>query len=118
MARESREVWTKRVARWRESGLSANEFAAELGVNAATLAQWKYRLAADARAAMPRETTLAPAALSFVEVNAAEAPPVDAERPAAQSTFDVVLRNGITVRVPSQFDAAALRRVVDVMTAR
>jgi hypothetical protein len=110
-------VWTKRVECWRESGLSANEFAAELGVNAATLAQWKYRLAAEARAEMPRETTLAPAALSFVEVNA-EAPPVAAERPAAQSTFDVVLRNGITVRVPSQFDAAALRRLVDVMATR
>ena len=117
MARESREVWTKRVERWRESGLSANEFAAELGVNAATLAQWKYRLAAEARAAMPSEVTLAPAALSFVEVNA-EAEPVAAERSAAQSTFDVVLLNGITVRVPSQFDAAALRRVVDVMTTR
>ena len=66
---------------------------------------------------MPRETTLAPAALSFVEVNA-DAKPVAVECPAAQSTFDVVLLNGITVRVPSQFDAAALRRLVDVMTAR
>jgi transcriptional regulator with XRE-family HTH domain len=117
MARESREVWVKRVERWRESGLSANEFAAELGVNAATLAQWKYRLAAEARAEMPSETTLDPAAVSFVEVNAA-VEPVAAERPAAQSTFDVVLLNGITVRVPSQFDAVALRRLVDVMTAR
>ena len=117
MTRESREVWTKRVERWRASGLSANEFAAELGVNAATLAQWKYRLAAESRAARPSETALAPAALSFVEVNA-EAQPVAPERPAAQSTFDLVLLNGITVRVPSQFDAVALRRLVDVMTAR
>jgi hypothetical protein len=46
VARESRDVWLKRVERWRESGLRANEFAAELGVNAATLAEWKYRLAA------------------------------------------------------------------------
>ena len=117
MVRESRGVWTKRVERWRESGLSANEFATELGVNAATLAQRKYRLAAEARAAMPSETTLDPAALSFFEVNA-EAQPVAAERPAAQSTFDLVLLNGITVRVPSQFDVSALRRLVDVMTAR
>jgi hypothetical protein len=49
------------------------------------------------------------------DVNA-EAEPVAAERPAAQSTFDVILLNGITVRVPSQFDAVALRRVVDVMS--
>jgi hypothetical protein len=31
MGRESREVWEKRLARWRESGLSAREFAAEVG---------------------------------------------------------------------------------------
>lgn len=117
MARESREVWAKRVERWRESGLRANEFAAEVGVNAATLAQWKYRLAAEARAEAPSPATAKAAAVSFVEVNA-EAEPVAPERPAAQSTFEVVLPSGITVRVPSRFDAVALRRLVDVMTAR
>ena len=62
----SRRLWTKRVERWRESGLSANEFATELGVNAATLAQWKYRLAAEAQAEMPGERTLDPAALNRI----------------------------------------------------
>jgi transposase len=116
MARESREVWTKRVERWRESGLRAGEFAAELGINAATLAQWKYRLAAEARAEVRRPTTQ-PDALAFVEVNATKEPVVLA-RPAAESTFEVLLPGGISVRVPSGFDASALRRLVDVMTAR
>jgi hypothetical protein len=31
MARESREVWAERVKRWRESGQSAQEFAAAMG---------------------------------------------------------------------------------------
>jgi DNA-binding transcriptional regulator YiaG len=44
MAREPREVWEKRVARWRESGLKAKEFACEVGVNANTLAHWAWRL--------------------------------------------------------------------------
>lgn len=117
MARESREVWVKRVERWRESGLSASEFAAELGVNAATLAQWKYRLAAEARAEAPSPTTTTRQTVAFVEVKAT-AEPVTPALPAAESTFEVLLPSGITVRVPPQFDAAALRRLVDVMTAR
>jgi hypothetical protein len=117
MARESRQVWTKRVERWRESGLRANEFAAELGINAATLAQWKYRLAAEARAQASGLTTVEPEAVSFVEV-AADAELGSPVRPAENSTFEVVLPSGITVRVPSRFDAPALRRLVDAMTAR
>jgi hypothetical protein len=31
--RASAEEWQKRVERWRESGLSADQFAAELGIN-------------------------------------------------------------------------------------
>ena len=114
MARESREVWAKRVERWRESGLRANEFAAELGVNAATLAQWKYRLAAEARAERP-SPTMTTEPVRFVEVKATAEP---AALAVAKSTFEIVLPSGITVRVPSQFDATALRRLVDVMTAR
>jgi len=34
MARETREVWVKRVERFRDSGLTLKEFAAEVGVNA------------------------------------------------------------------------------------
>jgi hypothetical protein len=117
MARESREVWAKRVERWRESGLRASEFAAELGVNAGTLAHWKYRLAAEARAEAPRLTTAEPNTVSFVEVKA-DAEPGGREPRAAESRFEVVLPSGITLRVPSQFDAAALRRLVDVITPR
>lgn len=47
MARESREVWLKRVERWRESGLSAAEFANEVGINAGSLRHWGWRANAD-----------------------------------------------------------------------
>ena len=33
MARTSRAEWAKRVERWKESGLPAQEFGAETGVN-------------------------------------------------------------------------------------
>jgi hypothetical protein len=42
MAREKREVWVKRVERVAESGLTANEFAAEIGVGAFTCARQRH----------------------------------------------------------------------------
>ncbi len=47
MERESREIWEKRVERWRDSGLSVKEFAREVGVNPHTLAGWRWRLKAE-----------------------------------------------------------------------
>lgn len=44
MARDGREVWAKRVERWRESGLTAKEYAAEVGLNPNTLTHWGSRL--------------------------------------------------------------------------
>jgi len=35
--RTSRAEWQKRIERWSDSGLSAEQFAAELGINAGTL---------------------------------------------------------------------------------
>jgi hypothetical protein len=67
MARESREVWVKRVERWRESGLTAAEFAAEVGINAGSLRHWSWRVDAERRrqAALQRPSE---DAVTFVEV--------------------------------------------------
>jgi hypothetical protein len=117
MARESRDTWTKRVERWAESGLTAKEFAAEVGVNAPTLMQWKYRLAAEARRGANRPTDSKPEAVDFVEVAVAQ-PEVVASPNAAPSALELVFANGATLRVPADFDAATLRRLLDVMTTR
>jgi hypothetical protein len=115
MARESTEVWVKRVERWQESGLRAHEFAAELGVSATTLAQWKYRLAAEARKG--QATAPAEESVEFIEVDATAAP-IAPKPNRSEPVFEVLLPSGISVRVPSDFDAGALRRLVDAMTAR
>jgi hypothetical protein len=117
MARESRETWIKRIERWAESGLTAKEFAAEVGVNAATLMHWKYRLNAKARpgadeAAQPRDT-----AVQFVEVPA-PSPELKTSSKTSSSALELVFANGATLRVPADFDAATLRRLLDVMTTR
>src|SRR5690348_9571370 len=44
----TREVWSKRVERWKDSGLSAEEFANELGISERSLKRWKWKLAAEA----------------------------------------------------------------------
>jgi hypothetical protein len=117
MAREKREVWEKRIARWRESGLTSKEFAAELGVNAATLMHWKYRLAAEARGLEQQTVALPTEAVRFVEV---KTPIPETERPRiiAQAAFEVVLASGAVVRVPAHFDESTLRRLLDVMAGR
>ena len=115
MARESREIWCKRVERWAESGLSAREFAAELGVNAARLANWKYRLEAAARKAATKPPLTE--GVQFVEVKTT-APDLEALRTVTPPRFELVLTCGATVRIPEGFDATTLRRLLDVMTVR
>jgi hypothetical protein len=44
MGRSTREEWAARVARWKDSGLTAAEYASELGISARSLAWWKWRL--------------------------------------------------------------------------
>lgn len=43
MARETRAAWARRVERWQRSGLTADRFAEQEGLNARTPAYWKWR---------------------------------------------------------------------------
>jgi hypothetical protein len=125
-ARVAREEWSKRVERWRDSGLTCAEFAAEIGVNARTLTYWKWILGKEARGekrtwasrkrGQPRARrarasgavpSAAPAVSGFVEVQAA---PRDAR-------FELELGAGRRLRVPASFDAAELRRLHAVLEA-
>jgi len=117
MPRESREVWKKRLERWAESGLTASEFADEVGVNASTLAGWKWRLAAEARIATSAAN--APARPSFVEVVAPLiASPAGEPSRVEPDPIELILSNGVRVRVPVGFDPVSLRRVVEALEHR
>src|SRR5262245_17895954 len=129
MARDGHEVWAKRVERWRESGLTAKEFAAELGVNANTLAHWGWRLRQDmerpkrrrrgpvgAKAAGWVEVVAGDATRSAIEtVHVASAP---AAAPPKAVWFEMVLGGGRVLRVPADFDDGALGRLLAVVEAR
>lgn len=66
--RTSRAEWQKRIERWNDSGLSAEQFAAEMGINAGTLRHWKYFLAKPASGAATAKPVSTAAATDLVEV--------------------------------------------------
>ena len=113
----------KWVERWKDSGLTAKEFAAEAGLRASALYYWRAQLSAKenrcaearaqstqqprpSRAAPPAEPALAsaPAAPQFVEL------PVAAVTQ-APAMLELMLGD-VRVRVPSGFDEVTLTRVV------
>lgn len=110
--RTSRVEWQKRVGRWKESGLTAEEFAAELGIKPGTLRFWKYSLDKQKREGARRrggETSL-PTAESFIEVRPAVT--------AAHRSFELELGGGRRLLIPAEFDAAALERLLTLLEKR
>jgi hypothetical protein len=85
--------------------LSAEEFAAEIGVNAGTLRQWKYSLNREERDTARRASTSDVAA--FVEVT----PP----RVAGAAEFQLELGAGRRLHIPSNFEDGALKRLLSLL---
>jgi transposase len=111
MGRESREIWTKRVARWQASGLSAKEFASELGISAATLQHWAWRLR-QGKVSKSEAAVSSRPSLQVVEVVAAE--PVT-QRSEAAEPYEVMTPAGLRVRIPRNFDRESLRRLLSAV---
>jgi hypothetical protein len=108
-------VWAKRVERWSASGLTAKQFAAEIGVSPQSLTFWKWKLRRDestparsvhSRRDRPQPST--PPTAAFLQLVTASTSEV------AQSLgmLELVLFNGLTVRVPVGFDETTLTRLV------
>ena len=111
MTRETQELWSKRIQRWKDSGLTAREFAQELGINPHTLAYWRWRL--KARPDNPPKTPLkrVPVQAGFVEVTVPAPSPQDKESEPPEP-LELLLSGGLRLRIPVRFDETALRRVV------
>lgn len=127
MARVGREVWVKRVERWRESGLTAKEYAAEVGINANTLTHWRWQLrGAGRRKKGRRGAEGAPARVDWVEVVAAPDGAIRSPATAMEVApavrpggwFELVVGRGRVIRVPTDFDRDALDRLLAVVEAR
>jgi hypothetical protein len=125
-SRVAREEWAKRVERWRDSGLTCTEFAAEVGINPRTLTYWKWILGKEARgekreysrskgrksrARRATGTGATPTAASIV------AGIVEVQTVPRDARFELELGAGRRLRVPASFDAAELRRLLEVLEA-
>lgn|SRR5262245_37792040 len=111
-ARVDRDEWRRRVERWKDSGLTAKEFAAEMGLNAGTLQFWQYKLR-HRKVSTKRPKRKAPSEAilsSLVEVRAPSGAVGDPR-------FEVELGNGRRVRVPAEFEPAALKTLLSVLEA-
>jgi transposase len=117
MARASREIWAKRVERWKDSGLSAKEFAAELDVSPKSLMFWKWKLgqletpkgaASSARGKLQTRTARV-AAPRFLQLMSTSAP--------RSAALELVLRDGLVLRVAPGFDEAPLLQVASLLGA-
>jgi transposase-like protein len=119
MKAEPREVWVQRVKRLADSGLTVREYAREIGVNVHTLAGWRWRLQREA----VESPSSAAAKPPFVEVKTvattvpSAAPAASAVTSSSGGVFEVVLGSGLRIRVPSPFDAAALRALLHALEA-
>ena len=102
----------------RASGGSFADFARERGIGVERLRWWKKQLVKRSRAAPAPDTNVR---LLPVRVRPARAALVesDASGEAAASTFDVRIGGGaLSVRVPAEFDAWALRRLLATLTEK
>lgn len=117
MARETRAAWARRVERWQHSGLTADRFAEREGVNARTLAFWKWRLKRDG-AARPATGAAHRRAkrVAFVELVAPK--PVAAAGEARSTSIEVLLPIGYRLRVAGGFERGVLTELLDVLEAR
>ncbi len=105
----SRAEWKKRVAEWKRSGLTAEVFAAEHGLQPRTLLWWSSTLRRPA----------ARANADTAEVSFARVVPIDSApaRPAEPAALEIVLAAGRVVRVRQGFDAALLRELLTALEA-
>jgi len=97
---EAEKKWRAHVEAWASSGLSVRAFALREGLNVGSLSAWRRRLEA-ARAEAP----------SFMPVVLA------ASASRRSEALELVVGEGLVLRIPADFDEATLARVVRALGA-
>jgi hypothetical protein len=106
--------WARRVAAWRASGMTAEQFCADKGYSVKSLWGWSSRLSRTAG----RTATKAGASVPLAKVVSAESVSPRARRSAGPDDSDgrILLEiGGARIEVQGRVDASALRTVVDVL---
>jgi transposase-like protein len=112
--RVSREEWAKRVERWRDSGLSTAEFAAELGINPHSLTYWAWTLKREAggqKRVWPKKSRKQAVARN---ATVSSTPFVEVKSHTPRGQFELEIR-GRRLHIPDGFDAQQLRSLLAVL---
>lgn len=101
--------WSRILDRWKQSGLGGPTFCRREGLSQPLFYSWKrkLRLREEAKAATPRSRQRG---LQFV--------PVEVKPTPTAAPLEVALTGGRVVRVPADFDATALTRLLSVLEGR
>jgi hypothetical protein len=92
--------WRARVEAWEASGLSLRQFALKEGLNHQVLCRWKVRL------------------LGYTRVPAFASVVVAPSQPSRPGSFELVVGDGLSLRIPADFDEVALARLVSILGRR
>lgn len=104
--------WPALLEQWSQSGESAERFAARIGVKPATLARWRKAVESkpwSRGAVKPEKASVESSASVFARVQVVE-PPVRRD-----GLIEVVMRDGLMVRVHGVVDASTLDAVLGCM---
>jgi hypothetical protein len=98
---EVEKKWRARLEALEASGLTARAFAIREGLNVGGLCAWRRKLRGD----------VATPATSFTPVVVRD------EAPRRRDGFELVIADGLALRIPSDFDEATLSRIVRALGA-
>lgn len=107
--------WAEEIERWKRSGLSRAEYAAQSGLKLGSLSYWKWHFETKGKTRLGGKRKPAKS-LSFVEVT--RNPKEAMTNANASSWYEVTLANGARVRVSSEFDEPSLLRLVELLERR
>ena len=103
--------WRRQIAQQVRSGLSQADFCRRKGISPGSLAWWKGELKRRRQRAKPRSYGAQPPQGRFVPVRL-----IQERRPGGtDGSFEVELRNGRRIRVPSPFDGEALGHLLAIL---
>lgn len=101
---ERAKYWSDLLSAWKQSGLSQAEFCRRREVKVVTFAWWKRQLQPASAEPVKRRGHLRKSLRPFVEVRLAGTSSLPA--------YEVILARSRSIRVPSEFDAQTLSRLI------
>jgi hypothetical protein len=116
--RRNRAQITQILEEFRQSGLTQREFAESRDFAVSSLVFWLRQERLQGNAQAPAKEPSAPVPAWVQAVPVPEPEPLPRPAPSSQSKpFHLRLPNGLRLRIPADFDAASLRRLLKALEA-